>query len=631
LLLVLNTLRTFDDIQPTTVTRKQRILICLALFLFAFAIRTLTWQDNWLDALKVQTSVTHRYKESARQLVNGEFKTFLTDVPRLGHPPGYPIVLAAIFKTVGESDTFLQFLQITVDSVSVVVLFLISLELFSLSVSLIAAVLAGLSPQFAYFSVLLLPDSLIVLPILLAIYLVVKSRKQFKWTQLFLAGLLIGASCWLRANAMLLPLFAGLAATLTVTKNRRRSAMAAVVAGAIVAIAPVTIKNAIVFHTFIPLSLGSGQTLLEGLADYDPKGTLNIPSTDLGLTRQEAQWYGRPDYADNLFGVEGIQRDRMRVRRGLKTIAEHPLWFASVMGRRALASTRLDPVPVLRPEAPYGNSSGVSSWTWTKWPRSWFETGDKSPHTTIRGLPEVSDEPTKDFDNLWIRVIGDNENYGDQLSSEEINVARYHDFALIVPIKLERGRIKIKIVSGDKEIASTIVETDEVYEAQSQPKKNVQLEFVNANNSPLRIVIANNASVQPSLLLGKLELDDLGATGNTWMRYVRMPLGFVQKLFTTAWMLPFLIVGCALLVWHKRVDELAILMAVPAYYLIVQSALHTERRYVYVIHFFFLVIVSVALCWMAKMLADLMDKGAERAKRVNSKERGQGPPSQPAN
>src|SRR5678815_1295243 len=159
LLLALCLLRLPNDAHPPSIDRRQLVTICLALFLCAFAIRTLTWQDNRLDAWKVQTSVTHRYKESARQLAKGEIKTFLTDVPRLGHPPGYPIVLASIYKTVGESDTALQFLQITVDSGAVVVLFLISVESFSLSVSLVAGFFAALSPQFAYFSVLLLPDS----------------------------------------------------------------------------------------------------------------------------------------------------------------------------------------------------------------------------------------------------------------------------------------------------------------------------------------------------------------------------------------------------------------------------------------------------------------------------------------
>jgi hypothetical protein len=619
-------LRLANNVHSTPLTRRQLQLICLALFLFAFAVRTLTWQDNRLDAWKVQTSVTHRYKESARQLVNGEFKTFLTDVPRLGHPPGYPIVLAAIFKTVGESDTFLQFFQITVDSLSAVVLFLISIELFSLAVAIVAAALAALSPQFAYFSVLLLPDSLVVLPILVAVYLVVKSRKQFSWSGLFIAGLLIGVSCWLRANALFLPLFVGAAAALTTTRAKRLSAAAAVIVGAVVAIAPITIKNAIAFHTFIPLSLGSGQTLLEGLADFDTKGTLNIPSTDLGLTRQEAQWYGRPDYADNLFGVDGIERDRMRVKRGLKTIAQHPFWFASVIARRALASTRLDPVPVLKRESHFSHSSGGAEWVvWAKSPWSWFEAGEKSPQTNITRIPEVSSDKLKDVDEFWLRINGDRRNYGDQLTSEVISVAPYHNLALIVPVKVERGRAKIKIVSEDHELASTDVETTEVSEAQAQPIQNVQLEFVSANNSQLRVVIANSASVEPTLLLGEIELYDRGASSMTWLRYLRMPLRVLQKLFTTAWTIPFLVVGLVILIHRKQLQQLTLLMAVPAYYLIVQSGLHTERRYVYVIHFFFLIIVSVALVWLGHLIVDVVHKGR------GVEEREQGPPSQRAN
>jgi hypothetical protein len=600
LLLALCLLRLPNDAYPPSLDRRQLLLVCLALFLCAFAIRTLTWQDNRLDAWKVQTSVTDRYKESARQLAKGEIKTFLTDVPRLGHPPGYPIVLASIFKTAGESDTALQFLQITVDSGAVVVLFLISLELFSLSVSLVAGFFAALSPQFAYFSVLLLPDSLIVFPILLAIYLVVKSRRGLSWSRLFIAGILIGISCWLRANALLLPLFVGAATALITTKGKRLSAAAAVIVGAILAIAPITIKNAIVFHRFIPLSLGSGQTLLEGLADYDPKGTLNIPNTDLGLSRQEAQWYGRPDYAGQLFGEDGIERDRMRVRRGLKTIAEHPVWFASVMGRRALASTRLDPVPVLQPESPVSPRSEVSRVAWPKWPVDWLTSAEKASQTTI----------VKDVNPDWFRIEGNNENYGNQLTSQPVEVASYHDYTFIVPSKLEHGRLKIKVLSGNKELGSTIVETDELYKPDNQPNQIIELPFVSANHSQISLVIANNASAQPAMLLGRVELFDIGPSSMTWLRYLRMPLRILQRPFTTAWTIPFVVIGIIILIQRRKLQELMLLMVIPAYYLIVQSALHTERRYVYVVHFFFLVLLSVALCWLGNLLWGMIRKSA---------------------
>ncbi|HEY6802626.1 MAG TPA: glycosyltransferase family 39 protein [Pyrinomonadaceae bacterium] len=586
------------NISQSSVARKQTILICLVLFLFAFAVRTLTWQDDHREAWKVQTSVTHRYQESARQLVNGEFKTFLTDVPRLGHPPGYPILLAAIAKTVGESDTVLQFVQITVDAAAVVLLFLISLELFSLSVSLVAGILAALSPQFAYFSILLLPDSLIVFPILLAVYLVIRSRNNFKFSRLLIAGILIGLSCWLRANAMLLPLFIGAAAALVSRRDKRVKALVTVVAGTIIAIAPITIKNAIFFHHFIPLSLGSGQTLLEGIADYDPKGTLGIPGTDLGITRQEAQWYGKPEYATQLFGEDGIERDRLRVRRALKTIADHPVWFAGVMGKRAIASTRLDPVPVLKPESPVGPSHANAEKVWTRTPEQWLN-AERSSQTTVRSRPDATGP-------LGVEVTGNNENRSDQIWTEAISISPYHDYSFVVPVKVEQGRVNLKIMAGDKELASTFGETNEVFDVNNQPIEKIDLEFVSTNNSQIRFVIANGASAQSTLLLGQAELDDLGPSSMTWMRYLRIPLRLLQKFFTTAWAIPFLIVGTALLVWRKHFVELALLMAVPAYYLMVQSALHTERRYVYIIHFFFLVIVSFALCCGVNLLLEFV-------------------------
>jgi hypothetical protein len=77
----------------------------------------------------------------------------------------------------------------------------------------------------------------------------------------------------------------------------------------------------------------------------------------------------------------------------------------------------------------------------------------------------------------------------------------------------------------------------------------------------------------------------------------------LQRVFTTAWILPFVLIGIVVLISKRRWQELAILFAVPAYYLLVQSALHTERRYVYVIHFFFLVFVSVALCWITGLVS----------------------------
>jgi 4-amino-4-deoxy-L-arabinose transferase-like glycosyltransferase len=154
--------------------------------------------------------------------------------------------------------------------------------MFQPSIAGVVAVLAALSVQFAYFSVLLLPDSLVVLAILLSVYLIVSSRRHYRPSSFFMAGALVGLSCWLRANALLLPVFLGVLAVFVVPRNKRLSALITIIAGAILLIAPITIKSAVVFHRFIPVSLGTGQTLLEGIADYDEQNHFNVPKTDLG-------------------------------------------------------------------------------------------------------------------------------------------------------------------------------------------------------------------------------------------------------------------------------------------------------------------------------------------------------------
>ena len=465
-------------------------------------------------------------------------------------------------------------MQILCDAIAVVLLFLIALELFPVGVAVIAALLAAISPQFAYFSVLLLPDSLVVVPLLLAVYFLLRARRDQRWLNFAIAGALIGLSCWFRANSLLLPLFFAATATLLVQRGRRLRAASAVIAGALLLIAPITIKNAIVYRAFIPMSLGAGQTLLEGIADYDKANRFNIPNTDLGLMRQEAEWYGNPEYAQLLFGRDGIQRDRMRLARGFAVIRSHPFWFAGVVIRRGIDSTRLEPVPVLAPESPVSHD-----------------------------LNRVSADPVWTNDR-WQQIRGDGSKYGTQWASEKINVKPGTDYVLALPLKLEKGRVQLKITNAGEEkvLASVGIDLVEGVSAQEQPSHPLTIPFVSANESEVRLVVANFASEHPVVQVGPTNLYELGPSSQQWLRYVRIPLGCIQRVFKTALFLPLVIVGLILLIRERQWRTLAIILAVPAYYLVVQSTLHTERRYVYVIHFFFLLPASVTLWRLVSLL-----------------------------
>jgi 4-amino-4-deoxy-L-arabinose transferase-like glycosyltransferase len=420
---------------------RRRILILVLIFFTALGVRFLNWHGHRGDVSKVQTNVTLNYKHLARLIQENGFASLYdassttSNPDLLGHPPGYPIVLAMIYKFAPESDTAVEIFQMILDSLGALIISLIAWELMPAAVGVIAGLMAAFAPQFSWNSFLLLPDSLATLPILLAVYLLIQSRNKPRLLYLLTAGSLIGLSCWLRANALLLAPFMALVFPFIFKRGERSSAILAFIGGACLLIAPLTIRNAVVFGKFIPVSLGAGQTLIEGLADYNTDGSLGLPQTDIELIRQEAEAANRSDYASSLFSPDGIARDRARITRGLAVIRAHPIWFFGVMLRRAISMLRLE-------------------------------------------------------------------------------------------------------------------------------------------RTPLRLATMESAG---------------------WLNLFQALLRGLQKLFVTAIILPFVLIGAGLMIYKRQIQALAILLVVPFYYFCIQSALHTEYRYVLVIHYFLFILAGFAL------------------------------------
>jgi 4-amino-4-deoxy-L-arabinose transferase-like glycosyltransferase len=333
----------------------------LAVFAVALCVRLFTWQETRLEVGKVQTVVTEGYRRDARLLLDGGLRSFfssqspLANPDSLGHPPGYPALLALLAKTVGDTDARVQLFQITCDALACVVLFLIVAELLSLSTALVAGLLAAASPQLAWNSVLLLPDSLAALPILFAVYFLARAWKRPRLSWMIAAGASVGVSCWLRANALLLAPFLAASVLIFFERAKRLRLAASLLAGAIIVVGVLTLRNAVVFRHFVPVSLGAGQTLLEGIGDYDPAGRYGVPSTDDEIMRQEADAARRPDYDDSLLGADGIARERRRLRRGFAVIGAHPFWFATVMLQRAASMLRMERARRVSADPPVDN------------------------------------------------------------------------------------------------------------------------------------------------------------------------------------------------------------------------------------------------------------------------------------
>lgn len=589
-------------------TFRQTVVICAIIFVVALGCRLLSWQDNRFEARKVQSAVTEGYKHTGRLLREGGIRSFfsgdspLSDPNHLGHPPGYSILIAVVFSLFGESDAALQIVQILADATAAVVVLLIALALVNRTAATIAGLLVALAPQFTYNSVLLLPDTLAVLPILLSAYFFIRAWKRPGIANFAIAGALVGLSCWLRANALLLAPFMAAVIPLLFERGRRMRYMLALVGGAVLVVVPLTVRNYIVYDYFIPVSLGAGQTFLEGIADYDADGSLGIPNTDMGIMKWESEIYQRPDYYGMLFNPDGVKRERQRLAQGFHIIRAHPFWFIGVMARRGAAMLRLERVRIVSPDPPVTHSIAAGDAgppASSAWPGATLADAIES-HVTIRSV----------LDGQMLGGLGNEPRK--ELTLTPISIDAQTEYVFSVPIRIEQGRAKLSVVGvgNEYEYASTIIETQDWKTASEQPMNYIEIAFVTGSADQVRLVFTNAGATGtiPVLEIGVVALYPLGPTSFTWTRGPRAVIRVVQKLFITAVMLPLAIAGFFLMYRDRNRSALVILLVVPAYYVCVQSALHTEYRYVLAIHYFLFVLVAVALSYAGSFLWSKLSK-----------------------
>lgn len=614
---------------------RDRFVVCAILFFSALGVRLLHWQDSVIEVWHGQSMITTMattYEPEALNMLKDGYILFPrvlnapSDATTILHPPGYSILMAGIYRLFGDSDANIQVLQMVCDAAAAVMMFLIAGELLPNAVAIVAGFLVALSPHLAYYSLWISPDSLAVLPILAAIYFVTRAVKKPRLITVVAAGAFLGLSCWLRSNALLLAPSVSILILLLLERGKRLKYTAVFIGTAFIVISPITIRNMVLFHRFIPLSVGAGITLIEGIADYDKEHAFGMPFTDEEAAQMEARLYGRPDYNDDLWTSDGVERDNARLARGLVVTRSHPGWFLGVMVRRAGFMLRY-------------NDSGSHDWP--------FHSASV-PIVSAAPLVSHSPEPRDGMQPVWsslpadlmangtalsprteisladngevLRVRSDSSEYGDQFASPSGRVQNSTDYVLRLPVNLEQGEMAAKMTTADRRVtlASEIIANAE-RKARKRSKKNpgtnsietnegdsngkqglasILIPFASGNRNEVRLVLSNNGPQSDSsfLRVGRADLFELGPTAYTWTRYPRVLIRGLQKnFFTTGRMLPLVVIGIALLALAGRWRALAILLVVPIYYLSVQSAFHTEYRYILAMHYFLFVMAATAL------------------------------------
>ncbi len=334
-------------VETTPLTRAGKILIIV----FIFSIALLTRYFHHLDLAPLIkkgqqdfAGITAIHEGVAANIINKGWRAIFpekwppSDGSLIQYPPGYGLILSVIYSLQGRDPSNVQIVQGLLDAIAAVLVFLIALELYSRGVAIVAGLAAAISHHLAYYSMLLLPDGLLPVLVLAGTLFIIRGikigwGKNKGYRDLIIAGICFGLSCWLRSDGMLLWLFWAAIFFLMRSYLVEPAKRAITVALAMVAvIAPLTIRNYYIYGEFIPVSLGSGIVLLEGVAEAD--ATLGLPDKDDKAMQWEAKFYHRPDYAESLMNPDGILREHDRRDRAMKIIITRPFWYLGVMAER---------------------------------------------------------------------------------------------------------------------------------------------------------------------------------------------------------------------------------------------------------------------------------------------------------
>ena len=191
----------------------------------------------------------------------------------------------------------------------------------------------------------------------------------------------------------------------------------------------------------------------------------------------------------------------------------------------------------------------------------------------------------------------DGQKYAAQFACPLSTVEPNTEYALRLNLVLREGRIRIaaKDVDSQKTLNSTVVDLDPTKDAAGQTAQNISLGFVGGGVAEL--IISNEAPSSGGSLLeiNSIATNELGAARNGWTLPFRFVVANLQKIYTLPILLPLELIGIGVLLWRLQRRTLFILLLVPLYYFCVQSFLHTEYRYVLIIHYFLFVLASVAI------------------------------------
>jgi 4-amino-4-deoxy-L-arabinose transferase-like glycosyltransferase len=167
--------------------------------------------------------------------------------------PGYPAWVGLWYTLLGHHPLAVRFVQVPLGVLTIGLSWALARRLFGRRVAIVAAFVVALYPNVWQFEELLYPEALAI-PLMLAALLVIFGGPPTR-RRAILSGVILGISLYVRPSGEFVLLGALVAWGLTVGWRRGIVLTAIAAAVAIATVAPWTIRNAVVMHGFLPISM----------------------------------------------------------------------------------------------------------------------------------------------------------------------------------------------------------------------------------------------------------------------------------------------------------------------------------------------------------------------------------------
>jgi tetratricopeptide (TPR) repeat protein len=316
---------------------RDNLLLPIGIFILAYLVR-------FVYVLQIESSLPFFYAPIMDELYHDTWAQRIAAGEWLGSEPFfraplYVYLLALTYKIFGHSLFLPRLFQIIMGSLSCVLIFFIAKRLFNRTVGIISGVIAALYAMLVFYDAQLLITSLIVFLDLALIALLLRAGEKPKPLNWFVCGVILGLSAIARPNILV---FAPFILLWMLPQFKKRLQAKAIVGrwlilccGALLVIAPVTLRNYLVSKDFVLIAWNGGYNFYLGNNPDASGWSATAPQID-------QTWWG--GYRDAIRLAEEETETELKpsqisdfwYKKGAGFILSQPAGWLELMGRKTL-------------------------------------------------------------------------------------------------------------------------------------------------------------------------------------------------------------------------------------------------------------------------------------------------------